>query len=63
MGDYGLTITDSHALEYNTQFTINEPPLLTHDSSYFHVNCYGEHIAEMQQFGQMVEPPYTYLVE
>lgn len=60
-GDYGLTITDSHACEYNTQFTINEPPLLTHDSSYFHVNCYGEHSGNATVWADGGTPPYTYL--
>jgi gliding motility-associated-like protein len=60
-GDYGLTVTDAHNCEFITQFTIDEPELLTHDTSYYHVNCYGEHSGNATVWADGGNPPYTYI--
>lgn len=60
-GDYALIITDFHGCEFLAQYRINEPSLLTHDTSYVHVNCYDENSGSAIIWGDGGTPPYSYL--
>lgn len=60
-GDYALIVTDFNGCEYATSYTITEPTLLEHDTSYYHVNCFGENSGGANIWASGGTAPYTYL--
>jgi hypothetical protein len=60
-GDYALIVTDFNGCEYATSYTVTEPTLLEHDTSYYHVNCFGENSGGANIWATGGTPPYTYL--
>ncbi len=60
-GDYGLIVTDANDCTFNTNFTIDEPPLLDYDTTYNHIACFGELTGNASITPNGGTPPYSFI--
>jgi gliding motility-associated-like protein len=61
VGDYGITVTDGNGCITDEQFSIGQPTELVYDTTFNHVDCFGNATGNTQMIMNGGTPPYTYV--
>lgn len=59
-GDYGVVVTDANGCQISEAFFIDQPEELVYDTSYYHVDCYGNPSGCAEITASGGTSPYTY---